>query len=229
MNPSSMRRSVSQQWLVELLDEQFDAYTDGPQTVVDLGGGTGSIAAHLAERGHTVTVIDPSPDQLANTQRRAQEMGVTDRLTGIQGDTRTLPEQVPARSVDVLLCHLVLGEVTDRAGTLANIAGAVKSGGLVSLLVRQRHQRVLRHAMDGDLDAALALVDDPKWLTRPRLRELLDDVGLHVLAEHGIGAVADMVRADVESSQLLELEKRVGSRPDWIDSAASFHVLARAV
>ena len=33
--------------------------------VLDLGGGTGGVAVLLAERGHRVTVVDPSPDALA--------------------------------------------------------------------------------------------------------------------------------------------------------------------
>ena len=42
--------------------------------IVDAGGGTGGFAVPLAGLGHTVTVIDPSPDSLAAAQRRAAEM-----------------------------------------------------------------------------------------------------------------------------------------------------------
>ncbi|MGZ6791503.1 MAG: methyltransferase domain-containing protein, partial [Mycobacteriales bacterium] len=41
--------------------------------VVDAGGGTGGFAVPLAELGHRVTVVDPSPDSLAALQRRAAE------------------------------------------------------------------------------------------------------------------------------------------------------------
>ncbi|MEZ5095109.1 MAG: hypothetical protein R2731_02675 [Nocardioides sp.] len=37
------------------------------------------------ELGHQVLVVDPSPDALAALARRA-ESGVTDRVTGVQGD-----------------------------------------------------------------------------------------------------------------------------------------------
>ena len=33
--------------------------------VVDIGGGTGGFAVPVAELGHRVTVVDPSPDALA--------------------------------------------------------------------------------------------------------------------------------------------------------------------
>src|ERR1700691_3943679 len=48
----------------------------GSLDVVDVGGGTGGFAVPLARLGHSVTVIDPSPDSLAAAQRRAAEAGV---------------------------------------------------------------------------------------------------------------------------------------------------------
>src|SRR5262249_41922962 len=44
--------------------------------IVDAGGGTGGFAVPLASMGHSVTVIDPSPDSLAAAQRRAAEQNV---------------------------------------------------------------------------------------------------------------------------------------------------------
>lgn len=225
---NSARWSVSQQWLITLLDEQFAEHTTGTQVVVDLGGGTGSIAAHLAECGHAVTVIDPSPDQLANTDRRAREMDLTERLTTHQGDTGTLCEVVESRSVDAVLCHLVLSDVTDRAGTLQNIASVLRPGGVVSLLVRQPYQRILRHVIDGDLRTARELLEDDGWVRRDDLIAMLDAAGFTVLSEHGVGAIADVVSADVSTDELLELERAVASRAEWITAASSLHVMARS-
>lgn len=224
---NSARWSVSQQWLITLLDEQFAEHTTGTQVVVDLGGGTGSIAAHLAEHGHEVTVIDPSPDQLANTDRRAREMDLTERLATHQGDTGTLCEIVEPHSVDAVLCHLVLSDVTDRAGTLQNIASVLRPGGVVSLLVRQPYQRILRHVIDGDLRTARELLEDDGWVRRDDLLALLGAAGFTVLSEHGVGAIADVVSADVSTDELLELERAVASRDEWITAASSLHVMAR--
>ena len=38
--------------------------------------------ARVAELGHRVTVVDPSPDALAILARRAEERGVADRVAG---------------------------------------------------------------------------------------------------------------------------------------------------
>ncbi|MCA1713058.1 MAG: methyltransferase domain-containing protein, partial [Actinobacteria bacterium] len=57
-----------------------------PLDVVDAGGGTGGFAVPLAQAGHTVTVVDPSPDSLAALGRRADEGGLGGRVRGVQGD-----------------------------------------------------------------------------------------------------------------------------------------------
>jgi SAM-dependent methyltransferase len=83
--------------------------------VLDAGGGTGGFAVPLAEAGHRVVVVDPSPDSLAALQRRAAERGLGERVVGLQGDLAELPTLVPAGSVDLLLCHSVLEVVDDPA------------------------------------------------------------------------------------------------------------------
>src|SRR6187200_1531133 len=62
--------------------------------IVDIGGGTGGFAVRLAEQGHQVTVVDPSPDALAALGRRAAESDVADRVTGVQGDLAGLADVV---------------------------------------------------------------------------------------------------------------------------------------
>ena len=49
------------------------ATTAGSRDVLDIGGGTGGFAVRVAELGHRVPVVDPSPDALASLDRRARE------------------------------------------------------------------------------------------------------------------------------------------------------------
>src|SRR5688500_11398305 len=92
--------------------------------VLDIGGGTGGFAVRVAELGHHVTVVDPSPDALAILDRRSEETGVADRVNGVQGDLATVPELVEDGSVDVVLCHGVLEVVDEPRSAMAAIAGA---------------------------------------------------------------------------------------------------------
>ncbi|WP_278256186.1 methyltransferase domain-containing protein [Nocardioides convexus] len=132
------------------------ALAGGPRDVVDLGGGTGGFAVRLAESGHHVRVVDPSPDALAALARRAQEVALD--VTGIQGDVTDLVEVVGAGTADVVLCHGVL-EVVDPALALARIGEVLRPGGLLSLVVGQRHAAVVARAMAGHFQQARGLLD----------------------------------------------------------------------
>ncbi|HZM80353.1 MAG TPA: methyltransferase domain-containing protein, partial [Candidatus Limnocylindrales bacterium] len=90
--------------------------------VVDVGGGTGGFAVPLAESGHTVTVVDPSPDALAALLRRAADAGVADRVHGLQGDADSLATLVSPGEADLVLCHAVLELADDPASVAAALA-----------------------------------------------------------------------------------------------------------
>lgn len=225
------RRSISQRWLVQLLTEQLERHGAGSSLeVVDLGGGTGGLAAALAEAGHRVLVVDPSPDALAATARRATEAGLGDRLRAVQGDTTTLAEVVPDGSADVLLCHLVLERTEDTAEAMRSISAAVADGGLLSVLVTQRLPRLLKQAEAGNFAEASRLLADAGLLDRAALRELLTEAGWEPIAEHGIGVISDQVPTSVaegRSDELLELEAAASGRPEFVEAATRLHVLSR--
>lgn len=222
------RRSIAQQWLNELLVTQLALRGEGLE-VVDLGGGTGGIAAALAEAGHTVLVVDPSPDALAATQRRAAEAGLSDRISAVQGDSSTLADVVPAGSVDVIAFHLVLDERSRTAHALDAMARALRAGGLLSIVINQRLPRVWQLAEAGNFDAARAVLQDADLLDRAGLLDLLAAGGWEVLAEHGVGVIADHTpeaAAEGHAEELLELEAAAAGNPAYVESATRLHVLA---
>ena len=65
------RRSVVWDVLREVLAARAAQTGRDRLDVIDAGGGTGGFAVPLAALGHSVTVVDPSPDSLAAAQRRA--------------------------------------------------------------------------------------------------------------------------------------------------------------
>src|SRR5438270_8633307 len=93
-----------------------------PLRVLDAGGGTGGFAVPLAELGHHVTVVDPSPDSLAALDRRAAESGTSGQVRAVQGDVAGLADLVPAGSADLVLCHSVVQLVDDAVSALAPVA-----------------------------------------------------------------------------------------------------------
>jgi SAM-dependent methyltransferase len=210
----------------------------GVASVIDIGGGTGGFAVRVAELGHRVTVIDPSPDALAILGRRAEESGVADLVTARQGDIDSLPDLAGEGSADVVLCHGVLEIVDDPAAALAVLAGVLRPGGVLSLLVNQRHAAVVARAMAGHFHQARAMLDDPaaagttRRFTADEVSALLAEHGFEPTAMHAIRVFVDLVPSslvDLEpgaASALVELEKAVADRPEYLPLGTQLHVLA---
>ena len=199
----------------------------------------------MAAQGNRVTVIDPSPDALAALARRADEEGVADRVTGLQGDLGNLVELAPEGGVDLVLCHGVLGLVDDPAGG----AGT-------------RSPRCCGPAVPSPCWSASGT--PPCWPgrwpatsprpgpcstrepDRPERAETGRRAPVHrrgarpacsrqpasPAARHGIRVFTDLVPSsllDLEpgaSAALLELERAVSERPEYLTLASQLHVVA---
>ncbi len=238
------RRSVSQAFLLDLLLGQlaeWRAAESAPADVVDLGGGTGGIASSLAARGYGVTVIDPSPDALASLERRTAEAGLSGRIRGVQGDATDLVDIVGLPTVatqgrsgaDVVICHRVL-EVVDSPGqALAAIASVLRPGGVLSLVVSQRHSVVLSQALAGHIGLARRTFADPSRFDHDQVLDLVRGAGLEVVSSHGVGAVAGHVAESLVESEagaygeLVELEREISQDAAFRALAPLVHVFAR--
>jgi SAM-dependent methyltransferase len=223
--------------------EAVGALLDQPRLdVLDIGGGTGGFAVRVAELGHRVTVVDPSPDALAALARRAREDGV--EVVGQQGDLGSLLELAGPASADVVLCHGVLEVVDDPGAALASIREVLRPGGRLSLLVAQRHAAVIARAMAGHVAQALALLDDPqspaaqphgrtgRRFTATEVTALVRDAGYEVGPVHAVRVFADLVPGallDLEpgtTAALLDLERAVSVRSEYLPLATQLHLVA---
>ncbi|MFD7641256.1 methyltransferase domain-containing protein [Kitasatospora sp. NPDC059795] len=243
---SALRTAVVWEVLRSALERRSAELGRPVLEVVDTGGGTGNFAVPVAKLGHRVTVVDPSPDALFALERRAAEAGVTDLVRAVQGDTQTLPELVPAGSVDAVLCHGVLEVVDDPAEALGHLVGALDKGGLVSLLAANRNGAVLARAVAGQFTDARTALDAPdgRWgagdpmprrFTGDQLDALATDAGLRVTSVHGIRVFADLVPGVLVDTEpgaldaLLKLELAAAEQPAFHAVATQLHLLAEAV
>jgi len=210
-----------------------------PRDVLDIGGGTGGLAVRVGALGHRVTVVDPSPYALAALDRRAREHDVA--VTGRQGDLSSLLDVVEPDSADVVLCHGVLEVVDDPVGALATLVRVVRPGGVLSLVVAQRHAAVVARAMAGHFQQALALLDSEptpspgrtgRRYTHDEITALVDGAGFAVESVHAVRVFTDLVPGsllDLEPgapAALVELEQAVATRPEYLPLAAQLHLLA---
>lgn len=212
--------------------------------ILDLGGGTGGDAVRLAQVGHTLTVVDPSPDALASLHRRSVELGVENTVAGILGDTADLADHVAAGSIDLVLCHGVLEHVDDPEEAVAAIAQVLRPGGHVSTVVASRHAAVFARALAGDFLAAERLlaasvaqwdlkVDGPRKFVAAEVHHLLASHGFHVIDMNALRVFVDLVPSSLIDSepgaraQLYALEQRAKKSPEFAALAAGLQSIAR--
>ncbi len=250
---SAIRAAVVWDTLRRVLDARQEAVravgADRPLEVVDLGGGTGGLAVQIAELGHHVLVVDPSPDALASLERRAAEADIGAAVRGVLGDAAGLLDVVAAGSADVVVCHGVLEVVDVPVQAVQAAASALSPGGALSLLAAQRSGAVFARAVSGHVTEARTLLAAPdgRWgptdpmprrFTRDQLADLLDAAGLMVAEVRGVRVFTDHLSgagieaerfehgADEAAEAWLALEAEVATHPDFLAIATQLHLLA---
>ncbi|WP_336209110.1 methyltransferase domain-containing protein [Nonomuraea sp. LPB2021202275-12-8] len=210
--------------------------------IVDAGGGTGGFAVPMAVLGHSVTVVDPSPDSLAALERRAKEKGV--RVRALQGDAAGLGDLLSRDSADLVLCHSVLEYVEDPVSALTAMAQLVRADGAVSVLAANPVASAIHRALAGQFDEARTVLSDPQgsWGDRdptPRrftgetLTQLLTVAGFAPGVVHGVRVFADLVPSRLVDAEpgaaeaLVALEQAASAHPVLRDIATQLHVLGR--
>ncbi|MET9495222.1 methyltransferase [Streptomyces sp. NPDC006552] len=239
---ASLRTAVVQEVLTDALDRRAKAVGSETLDVLDTGGGSGNFAVPAARLGHRVTVVDPSPNALFALERRAAEAGVADRVRGVQGDVSGLFDVVKRETYDAVLCHGVLEYVEEPAEGVRNAVGALRPGGVLSLLAAGLGGAVLARALAGHFKEARQALGDPagRWgegdpvprrFTAEQLCGLVAAAGVEVGAVHGVRVFADLVPGvlvDTEPGafqELLQLEAAAAELPAFHAVATQLHVL----
>jgi S-adenosylmethionine-dependent methyltransferase len=207
----------------------------GAPRVLDCGGGSGTFAVPLARAGAGVTVVDISADALATLRRRADEAGVGADVRGLAGEVEQLGALTGGEQFDLVLAHGILGAVDDVPAAFESIAAAVRSGGLLSLLVANPVAAVVARALAGDLAAALVELrelDARAGASPDELRRLCEAGGFVIESRQGVGAFSDLVPGaalDTPAARetLAELDREAARRPPYVDLAGRIHLLAR--
>jgi ArsR family transcriptional regulator len=109
---------------------------DETQTVLDVGTGTGFIAAGLAPRADRVIAIDNSPAMLDVARENLAQLGI-DNVEIHEGDLTRLP--INDNSVDAAVANMVLHHTEDPAGMLAEMTRVVRRGGWVAITDANEH------------------------------------------------------------------------------------------
>jgi SAM-dependent methyltransferase len=149
-----------------------------------------------------------------------------------------------AASFDVILCHNVLEYLDDPIAVLCGAARALRdSSAILSVLVRNRAGEVFKAAIQaGDLAVAennLTAEWGQESLYGGRVRLFTSDSpqamlkaeSLAVIAERGVRVLADYLPSRISRSaeyeRILELERKLSSRPEYAAVARYTQCFAR--
>jgi SAM-dependent methyltransferase len=221
--------------------------TRRPLLGLDLGGGTGVAAVRLARLGINVTLLDSSPTMLEMAKRAAEEADLEEKITVKLGDAAQVANLFPAGSFDIVLCHNLLEYVEDPNAVVSAAARVMRSDssgtGILSILVRNRAGEVLKAGIAaGDLEAAERNLTAAwgyeslfggrvRLFTLDSLQAMTKGAAVAVAAERGVRVISDYLAPQISRSEeygrIFELERKLGSRPEFSAVARYIQVIAR--
>jgi ubiquinone/menaquinone biosynthesis C-methylase UbiE len=161
-----MRSSFYNEEVIDALAER--AEVDELSRVVDVGTGTGFVAAGLAPRVTSVVGVDSSPATLAVAADNLDALGLDNvRLT--EGTVDALP--LDDDSVDAAVANMVLHHAQDPTAMLTEMARVVRPGGMVAITDEVEHTYEWMRTEQADLWLGFAERNVADFFARSRLVE----------------------------------------------------------
>jgi S-adenosylmethionine-dependent methyltransferase len=210
---------------------------------LDLGCGTGATAVRLARLGIHMTLLDSSSAMLDIAKRAAREASVDGRIVLNHGDAAQAANLFPAGSFDVVVCHNILEYVDDPNSLLSATAKVLqRDSGILSILVRNWAGEVFKASVAGELGAAERNLTTMwgheslfsgrvRLFTLASLQVMTKGASLAVAAERGVRVISDYLPPQIsrneEYERIFELERKLGSRPEFAAVARYIQVIAR--
>lgn len=207
-----------------------------PVRVLDVGCGTGEMAADLAKIGHGVTLLDFSPAMVEQAGRHCAGLNVT----LVCADVIQLPELFQAASFDLVLCHSLLEFLDQPAAVLVELAHALRTNGLLSVVVGNRYHLPMRAALleqdfcqarlglDGEIPAQDLFGLARRTFYPEQVRDMIEASRMRLIGEYGVRIFADLLGDAPElTDDLMALELATASRLPYRHLARFMQVIAR--
>lgn len=235
----------------------FDRYAAAPPAcVLDVGGGPGAYALHLARRGYAAHLLDPVPLHIEQAEQAAKRQPDHPLKSARVGDARHLPFATESADIVLLLGPLYhLTEAADRASALREALRVLRRGGLLiaagisrfaSTCDGLRHGYLREPEFESIVERDLAdgqhrnHSNRAEWFTTAyfhRPAELATEVTAagfavdEVLAVEGpawlVPGLEDWLTDDRDVGTLLRAIRRIETEPSLLGASAHFLVVAQ--
>ena len=175
----------------------------GPLHILDAAGGNGHDSLPFASEGHRVTIVDYSGEMLADAERSAARLDLSERLQCHHADLLEIPRLFPEPCFDAVFCHNVLQYVDDVPALLAAISAPLKQGGVLSIISVNRFAISYRAAffrenlkdayamLDARSEVATLFGTQMRQYSAEEIAGMLPDAGCVVAEDYGVRCVCD--------------------------------------
>lgn len=212
---------------------------------LDAGGGNGIDSVRLAKLGYPVDLVDTSRSMLHDLQSTAEQLGLANVINAHSFDIREIKKRFSADSFDLLLCHNVIQYSDDWDELLHSIVTPLESGGILSLMTRNKHAVPFDASLDEyAIDELPALLEEPHgksgifdtdilFFTVGFLTDWLEQNGFSVVADYGVFclynhySVATMHDDAVTVAKLHALEQYLGKLSPYKETARYLQIIAQ--
>lgn len=212
---------------------------------LDAGGGNGIESLRLAQMSYPVDLVDTSLSMLRDLKINADQLGVGNTLNTHSFDIREIKKRFAADSFDLLLCHNVIQFSDDWEDLLISMLTPLASGGIFSLMTRNKHAVPYDAALeDYDLDELPTLLEEPhgksgvfdadiSFFTVRFLARWLEQHGFSIIADYGVfclynhHSVLSPYEDAANVAKLLTLEKHLGNQSPYKETARYIQIVAQ--
>lgn len=223
----------------------LDHLPPAPARLLDVGGGAGNQSFPLARAGYHVTLLDSSPAMLEKARQRVPA-DARDRVSFVQADGENAAQAVRGQQFAAVLCHGVLGYLSDPRPMVEQLCRCAAPGGIVSIMTGNANASAVRPALERRWDDALASFDARTEIgvlgvpgradTADEITKLLRDNDVQPLGWYGVWLFVDWLEfsgaeldptdsAQVAATAKVELE--ASRRDPYRQLSRVFHLVGR--
>lgn len=160
-----MRLSYYDERVIDQLAQR--THINSQPTVVDVGTGTGFVAAGLAPNAGRVLGFDTSPEMLRVARSNLARLDVDNVELG-ESDLAQLP--LPDGAVDAAVAHMVLHHAPEPAAMIAEMARVTRPGGWVAVTDESEHTYEWMRSEHADLWLGFSEAQVEEFFGDARLR-----------------------------------------------------------
>jgi S-adenosylmethionine-dependent methyltransferase len=214
-----------------LLCDALAPYIETPMRVIEIGGGTGVMSAHLASLGHSVVLTDASKDVLLQAKNNVEA------FENVKLRQQYLQEISDLKEYDLVVCHAVLEWLDSPFDALAFLYQGMQKGAKLSLSFFNQDANLFANAIYGNFDyiakgmkAKKQVRLNPKQpLSAGKVETFCKSLGFNVRDKAGIRCFHDYMRDISHQSskynELLSLERQYCRQEPYMWLGKYFHLL----